>query len=69
MFQLLDLANDKVPGYFYKEELTKSKPFNSETDYFTVEKILKTKLVKGEKLCYVKYLFYGSKVNTRKAFT
>lgn len=61
MFQLVDLANDKVNGYFYREELTKCKSFDANTDYFFVEKILKTKIVKGEKHCLVKYLFYGNK--------
>jgi len=62
MFQLVDLANDKVPGYFYREELTKSAPFTPDTDYFFVEKIVKTKFVKGEKHCLIKYLNYPNKV-------
>ena len=62
LFELTDLADDVVPGYFYKEELTKSEPLNLEKDYFFVEKILKTKVVKGTKYSLVKYLFYPDKV-------
>lgn len=65
MFKLRDLQNEDVPGYFYQEELTKSEPLDLEKDYFFVEKILKTKQVKGVKFCLVKYLFYPNKVNTQ----
>jgi len=61
LYKLKDLLKDDVPGFFYKEELIKSKPLDYNTNYFFVEKILKWKKVKGEKLCLVKYLFYGKK--------
>lgn len=61
LFKLLDILNDPVPGYFYKEELTKSEPLDFNKNYFMVEKILKTKFVKGVKYSLVRYLFYGSK--------
>jgi len=63
LFTLIDLLGEKVPGYFYAKELTKSKDLNYETDYFFVEKILKRKTVKKEKYCLVKYLFYSNKFN------
>lgn len=66
LYQLLDIANDKVPGYFYKEELTKSEPLDFKKNYFMVEKILKTKYVKGVKYSLVKYLFYPNKVEDNK---
>lgn len=69
MFQLKDILNDKVPGYFYREELTKSEPLSFEKNYFFVEKILKTKYVKKEKWCLVKYLFYGNKVKYNLIFS
>lgn len=65
MFKLVDLKNDEVSGYFYQEELTKSAPFDVNKDYFFIEKVLKTKIVKGEKFLLVKYLFYPDKVNER----
>lgn len=62
LFKLKDLANDNVDGLFKTEELTKSAPLQLDHDYFFVEKVLKTKYVKGKKFCLVKYLFYPEKV-------
>ena len=61
IFKLRDIVNDPVPGYFYRAELTKSEPLNYNKDYFFIEKILKTKVVKGKKVHLVKYLFYPNK--------
>ena len=63
IFFLKDLMGEKLPGSFYKEELTLTeKP--SKNEFFTVEKILKTKKVKNKKYFLVKYLFYPNKYNT-----
>ena len=40
LYILKDLLEDKVPGYYYKEELIKSEPLNKDKDYFFVEKVL-----------------------------
>jgi len=52
--------NDKVPGFYYSTQLTKSPPPSS-SEYFLVEKVLKQKKVKGKKYLFVKFLFYGPK--------
>ena len=62
LYKLVDIANDPVPGFFYNEELTKSAPLDFGKNYFMVEKVLKTKFIKGVKYSLVKYLFYGNKV-------
>jgi len=63
IFKLVNILNEPVPGYFYREELTKSEPLDYSKDYFMVEKIVKTKYVKGTKYCLLKYLFYPSRFN------
>jgi len=62
LFQISDLLNDIQPGYFYAHDLTKTVP-DFKKDYFFIEKILKTKFVKKEKYCLVKYLFMPNKFN------
>ena len=62
MYSLIDLAGDSVEGRFYAHDLTKTVP-NFDTDYFFVEKILRTKFVKKEKFVLVKYLFMPNKLN------
>ena len=55
LYKLKDLMNDRIPGFYYKQDLTKaSKP--SDEDYFLIEKTLKTKIVKKEKFYLVKVL-------------
>ena len=62
LFKLADLKNAKIPGYFYREQLSKaSKPTDDTT--FRVEKILKETKRKGEKFYYVKYVHYPPKFN------
>lgn len=63
LFKLKDLANDNVEGLYKREELTKSEPLQLDHDYFFVEKVIRTKYVKGKKYCLVKYLFYPEKVS------
>ena len=62
MYKLTDLLKDKVPGQFYKEQLTKSPP-PKPSDYFFVEKILGKKKIRGVQHYLVKYLFYPNKFN------
>lgn len=62
LYELVDLQKTKVRGKFYREELTKSPP-PKPSDYFFVEKILKTRKIKGQKQFLVKFLYYPSKFN------
>jgi len=62
MYKLIDLMKDKVPGQFYKEQLTKS-PAPKSSDYFFVEKVLGSKKIKGKLHYLVKYLYYPDKFN------
>lgn len=62
LFTLVDLLNDKVPGHFYREQLTKSAP-PSEHEYFLIEKVLGRKKIKGKEHLLVKYLYYPNKFN------
>jgi len=68
LFQLEDILNEKLPRFYYREELTKSAPLSYNKDYFLWKKIIKTKIVKGEKLCLVKYLHYSDKAFKSTAF-
>lgn len=63
LYKLVDLLKDSVKGFYYKEELIKAPNPNYNNDFFEVEKILKTKIIKGEKFVLVKYLYYPSKFN------
>lgn len=57
LFSLIDLMKDEVDGWYYKEQL-KLAPDPTDGDYWQIEKVLKTKVVNGEKLSFVKFLFY-----------
>lgn len=63
LYQLNDLMKDPVKGYYYKEQLTKSPNPNYQKDFFEVEKILKTRKIKGNTYYLVKYLYYPPKFN------
>ena len=53
---------DSVPGFFYKEQLVVTeKPKDS--DYFFVEKILKTKTINKQKYYFCRFLYYSDKFN------
>ena len=54
---------DKVPGHFYKDQLTKAPKPDYQNDFFFVEKVLGEKTVRGKKYFLVKYLYYPSKFN------
>lgn len=63
LYQLQDLMKAPVKGYFYREQLTPAPSPNYKSDYFLVEKILKTKVVKNKKFYYVKFMYYPEKFN------
>ena len=62
LFELVDLQDTPVQGRFYRKQLTKS-PAPKDEDYFFIEKILRSKTVKGKKIHLVKYLYYPNKFN------
>ncbi len=58
----MDLFDDPIPGYYYKQQLTKTKKPPDE-DFFRVEKILKKEYRGKELYALVKYLHYPPKFN------
>jgi hypothetical protein len=63
LFSLIDLMKDPVPGFFYREQLTLAPKPDYKTDFFAIEKVLKTVTKNKKKFFLVKYLFYPSKFN------
>jgi hypothetical protein len=63
LYFLRDLMKDPVAGRFYLEQLVKSPKPDYQTDFFAVEKILKTKKYRGKTYYLVKYLYYPDKFN------
>jgi hypothetical protein len=63
LFSLVDLLNDKVNGFFYGAQLTKTVKPNYAKDYFFIEKIIKEKTVNGVVFLEVKFLYYSDKFN------
>lgn len=62
LYQVKDLKGAVRPGFFYREQLLKSrkpKPYQ----YFQIEKILDEKKERGERLYFVKFLHYPNKFN------
>jgi len=62
LYELVDLQKTPVAGKFYYKQLLKSPP-PAETEYFFIEKILKSRKVKGKTQYLVKYLYYPQKFN------
>jgi len=62
MYKLEDLLGSEVLGQYYTANLHVA-PKKSLSEFFEVEKILKTKTVDKEKFCLVKYQFYPQKFN------
>jgi hypothetical protein len=63
LYSLIDLMKDKVPGHFYRQQLTRAPKPDYKKDFFFVEKILSEKTLKGQKYFLVKFLYYPSKFN------
>ncbi len=62
LYKLADLKNTPLKGYYYAGQLAKTtKPKSHE--YFTIEKIVGEKKVRGKEYVRVKYLHYGEKFN------
>jgi len=60
-YEVCDYNDDKINGKFYEHELQKIK---KDDDIYRVEKILKTRKVKGEKQYYVKWKGYPKSFNS-----
>jgi len=61
VYKLVDLKDEEILGYFYEEEL--SLVVNPKDIEYKIEKVLKTKTVKGNKYSLVKYKGYSDKFN------
>lgn len=61
LFTLVDLMNDSVKQKYYASQLTKAPNPNTEKDLFAVERVLKTKKIKGEKWYLCRFLYYPPK--------
>ncbi len=63
LYKLSDIMDTPIPGYYYREQLTKSSaPKNYE--FFHVEKIVKSEIRDDNKLYHlVKYMHYPAKFN------
>jgi hypothetical protein len=59
-YKIADYNGNVIEGSFYNEELQKTQL----TDTFFVEKVLKTKSVKGQKFEFVKWLGYDNSFNS-----
>jgi len=59
MYELEDLLGEEVKGKFYTEELQKT----DLKDYAIVEKVLREKTVRGQKMYLVKYRGYDNRFN------
>lgn len=56
LYELVDLQGDSVSGgRVYRQQLTKSPPPRPE-NYFFVEKVIKTRRIKGKKEYFVKVI-------------
>lgn len=63
MYSLVNLLNEKKEGLFYGFQLMKTVSPDFKKDFFTVEKILGKKIIKGQLHYLVKYQFYGPRFN------
>ena len=62
LYKLEDLLGSPILGQFYSANLHMA-PKKALSEFFEVEKILKTKTVDKEKFVLVKYQFYPPKFN------
>ena len=54
---------ENVAGSYYKEQLVKTEKPDYKKNFFEVEKVLSSKIVRGKKYFLVKFLYYPSKFN------
>lgn len=61
VYRLKDCSGEDVEGSFYVEEL--QKVYKADDAYFKIEKVIKSKKVKGKTSYFVKYKGYPEKFN------
>ncbi len=61
VYKLMDLMNEEINGVFYEEELQK---VSNTKNIYDIDKILKTKTVKGEKQYFISWDGYPEKFNS-----
>lgn len=62
LYYLEDLMKDPVEGSFYKQQL-KSAPDPTDSEYWDVEKVIKTRTQNGLKQSLVKFRYYPGEVS------
>ncbi len=63
LYKLKDLLEEKIPGYYYGQQLTRA-PTPKKEHFFKVEKVYRpAKRINGVKCFYVKFLHYPNKFN------
>ena len=62
LYKLEDLKQKEVPGYFYRQQLTKTEE-PEPGKFLRIESIIKRRKIKGKKCVLVKYLHYPAKFN------
>ncbi len=60
LYKIEDLKQKEVPGYFYRQQLTKTEE-PEPGKFLRIEYIVKRKTEKGQKKALVKYLHYPHK--------
>jgi hypothetical protein len=61
LYSVVDLMKEKLPNFFYSEQLTKTR--KPDKDFFLVEKVIGKKKMKGISYLHVKFLYYPEKFN------
>ena len=62
VYRLKDLMGEELIGTFYNSEIIKITA--KDNPMYTIEKILKSKTVRGKKMVFVKWLYYPRKFNS-----
>ena len=63
LYTLTDLMNDRLSGFYYAKQLTKTSKPDYRKDYFFVERVLREEIINGQKYLEVKFLYYPNKFN------
>ncbi len=62
LYGLVDLMDAPIPGYYYKQQLTRGKE-PAKDAFFRMEGIVKSKVENGKVMHLIKYLHYPAKFN------
>ena len=63
VYEIKDLNKEPILGTFYEQELSKVSK-NRPVEEFIIEKIVKSKKIKGKKHCFVKWRGYPDSFNS-----